>query len=76
VPSGPGDTVAVRLAVTGVAAGDTATLIGPNGNLGIAVATGTTLTLDAAVPGGTAFVRAEVKRDSTMLALTNPIFLS
>jgi predicted metal-dependent phosphoesterase TrpH len=76
VPSGPGDTVAVHLAVSGVAAGDTATLIGPDGELGTAVATGGTLTLDAAVPGGTAFVRAEVKRGSRMLALTNPIFLS
>jgi predicted metal-dependent phosphoesterase TrpH len=76
VPSGPGDTVAVHLAVTGVAAGDTATLIGPDGDLGTAVATSGTLTLDAAVPGGTAFVRAEVKRGSRMLALTNPIFLS
>ncbi len=76
VPSGPGDTVAVRLAVTGVAAGDTARLIGPTGDLGTAVATDGTLTLDAAVPGGTAFVRAEVTRSNTMLALTNPIFLS
>ncbi|MFC6046156.1 CehA/McbA family metallohydrolase [Nocardioides hankookensis] len=76
VPSGSGDTVAVHLSVAGVTAGDTATLIGPNGVLGTAVATDGTLTLDSAVAGGTAFVRAEVKRGSTMLALTNPIFLT
>jgi hypothetical protein len=76
VPSRPGDTVAVRLAVTGVAAGDTATLIGPAGDLGTAVAADGTLTLATTVAGGTAFVRAEVKRGNAMLALTNPIFLS
>ncbi|KQW49477.1 hypothetical protein ASC77_09835 [Nocardioides sp. Root1257] len=77
VPSGSGDTVAVHLGVTGIAAGDTATLVGPSGPpLGTAVATDGTLTLDTTVPGGTSFVRAEVKRGSTMLALTNPIFLS
>jgi predicted metal-dependent phosphoesterase TrpH len=77
VPSAAGDTVAVRLAVlSGLAAGDTATLIGPTGPLATADATGGAVTLEAAVPGGTAFVRAEVKRGSTMLALTNPIFLT
>jgi hypothetical protein len=76
VPSGPGDSVAVHLAVTGLSAGDTATLIGPNGVLGTAVAADGTLALDTTVAGGTPFVRAEVKRGSTMLALTNPIFLT
>ena len=47
-----------------------------NGVLATEVATNGALTLDAGVPGGTSFVRAEVKRGSTMLALTNPIFLS
>jgi hypothetical protein len=76
VPSAEGDEVAVHLEVTGVP--DTvATLIGPAGNLGAPTpAVGGTITLETTVPGGTAFVRAEVKRGSTMVALTNPIFLS
>ncbi|GAA4699125.1 CehA/McbA family metallohydrolase [Nocardioides conyzicola] len=77
VPSGPGDSVAVRLEVkSGLTSGDTATLIGPDGVLGTAVAAGSAVTLTADVTGGTAFVRAEVRRGTTMLALTNPIFLT
>lgn len=84
VPSGDDDQVAVHLHVSGVP-GCTATLIGP----GDAVTYGSasaledgTITLDATVPGGTAFVRAEVRRNGgppanlTMVAMTNPIFLT
>lgn len=80
VPSAAGEDVAVHLEVTGVA-GCVATLLGPGPGavLGTAVASGDAITLDASVPGGTAFVRAEVRRGSdtgAMVALTNPIFLS
>ncbi|GAW49029.1 MULTISPECIES: CehA/McbA family metallohydrolase [unclassified Nocardioides] len=75
VPSGVGDLVDVRLTVTGVPDA-VATLIGPSGVLGTAQAVDGTITLDQAVPGGLAFVRAEVRRATTMLALTNPIFLA
>lgn len=80
VPSDEGQEVAVRLEMTGVA-GCTAKLLGP-GTRTFATATAVdgTITIDATVPGGTAFVRAEVRRGSTaispMVALTNPIFLS
>lgn len=76
VPSGAGDEVAVHLEVTGVPDGAVATLIGPSGVLGTAPATAGTVTLDQTVAGGLAFVRAEVTQDATMIALTNPIFLS
>jgi hypothetical protein len=75
VPSSVGDLVDVRLTVTGVP-DSVATLIGPSGVLGTAQAVDGTITLDQAVPGGLAFVRAEVKRGTTMLAMTNPIFLA
>ena len=80
VPSGPGDEVAVRLEVTGVDDGCVATLLGPAAaTYGTATASDGTVGLDATVPGGTAFVRAEVRRGSPtgqMVALTNPIFLT
>jgi hypothetical protein len=44
-----------------------------------AAAVGDTIDLQATVAGGTAFVRAEVRRTSStgkMVALTNPIFLT
>jgi hypothetical protein len=77
VPSGTGQDVAVHLEATGVD-GCVATLLGPGtaNVLGTAAATGGAITLDAAVPGGTAFVRAEIRRGTAMVALTNPIFLS
>lgn len=77
VPSRTGDQVAVHLDATGVD-GCVATLIGPGANVtyGAAPATGGAITLDATVPGGTAFVRAEIRNGTTMVALTNPIFLS
>ena len=77
VPSSPGQDVAVHLAATGVD-GCVATLLGPGtaNVLGTATATGGAITLDATVPGGTAFVRAEIRRGTAMVALTNPIFLS
>jgi hypothetical protein len=80
VPSDEGQEVAVHLDVTGVP-GCTATLIGPGvTTFGTAVAVDGTITLDAVVPGGTAFVRAEVRNGTTstsqMVALTNPIFLT
>lgn len=79
VPSTKGDQVAVHLEVTATGAeldGTVATLIGPKGVLATAPAVDGTITLDTTVPGGLAFVRAEVKQGSTMVALTNPIFLS
>ena len=82
VPSVAGDAVAVHLAVSGVPAGSVATLKGPaQATYGAAAADASgSLVLDGLVPGGTAFVRAEVRRDaqptSAMVALTNPIFLS
>jgi predicted metal-dependent phosphoesterase TrpH len=80
VPSDPGQEVAVHLDVTGVP-DCTAKLLGPGSrSFGTATAVDGTITLDAAVPGGTAFVRAEVRRGtssfSPMVALTNPIFLT
>ncbi len=77
VPSPGGATV--QLATTGVPAAAVATLLGPGAaafGTGVADAAGN-LTLDATVPGGTAFVRAEI-RDAAgaMVALTNPIFLA
>ena len=79
VPSTAADEVAVHLGVTGVPDGSIATLIGGPGVPPTAVATDGTITLDAVVPGGTAFVRAEVHLtdpSKTMVALTNPIFLT
>ncbi|WP_243056555.1 CehA/McbA family metallohydrolase [Nocardioides sp. SR21] len=81
VPADPGQQVAVSLRATGVA-GCTARLYGPNGAItgGTATAVGDEITLDATVAGGTAFVRAEIRRGtsviSPMVALTNPIFLT
>lgn len=79
VPAAEGQEVAVHLAVTGVPAGATATLLGPGttvfGTPAVAGDDGV-VTLDASVPGGTAFVRAEVRSGATMVALTNPIFLT
>jgi predicted metal-dependent phosphoesterase TrpH len=86
----PGDTVDVRLEVTGVP-GTLAQLRGPEGVIAGALADdGGTIVLTAQVPaGGTPFVRAEVRRPSgevnspvddmageQMVALTNPIFIS
>lgn len=80
VPSDPGQQVAVHLDVSGVP-DCTATLLGPGlTSFGTATAVDGTITLDAMVPGGTPFVRAEVRRGtssiSPMVALTNPIFLT
>ncbi|MEP9362103.1 CehA/McbA family metallohydrolase [Nocardioides sp. CN2-186] len=69
------DQVGVHLEVTGVD-GAVATLIGPKGVLATAPAVDGTITLDTTVKGGTAFIRVEVKAGSTMVALTNPIFLA
>lgn len=79
VPSEAGQDVAVHLEVTGVD-GCVATLLGPGSAnvLGTATAVDGKITLDATVAGGTAFVRAEVRRGSDageMVALTNPVFL-
>ena len=69
----------MHLAVTGVPARATATLLGPGttvfGTPAVAGDHGA-VTLDASVPGGAAFVRAEVRSGTTMIALTNPIFLT
>ena len=81
VPSGTGDQVAVHLQATGVP-GCVATLLGPAAaTYGTAIADDSgQVVLDATVPGGTAFVRAEVRRGSVttgqMVALTNPVFLT
>jgi predicted metal-dependent phosphoesterase TrpH len=80
VPSDPGQEVAVRLEVTGVP-GCSARLLGPDSTIATAAADETgAIALDVQVPGGTAFVRAEVRRGassiSPMVALTNPIFLT
>lgn len=80
--SGPADQVAVRLHATGVPAGSVATLIGPDTATYGAAAAGASgaVTLEAAVPGGTRFVRAEIRQGpgtaDPMVALTNPILLS
>ena len=86
VPSAAGDQVAVRLEVTGVS-GCVATLRGP-GKLNdpdTVLGTGTAddsgrILLETTVPGGTAFVRAEVRRGllatDPMVAMTNPVFLT
>lgn len=81
VPSDAGSEVAVHLEVTGVP-GCQATLFGAGtAKYGTALADETgAITLDATVPGGSAFVRAEVRRGLTstspMVAMTNPIFLT
>lgn len=80
VPSAAGDEVAVHLEASGLDDGCLATLLGPAAaTYGTASASGGTVVLDATVPGGTAFVRAEVRRGSLtgqMVALTNPIMLT
>ncbi|MGB0101364.1 MAG: CehA/McbA family metallohydrolase, partial [Nocardioides sp.] len=77
VPSTADEQVAVRLEVSGVpdAVG---TLIGPWArSYGTASADAEgRLVLESEVPGGTRFVRAEVRRGTTMVAMTNPIFLT
>ncbi|GAB2448072.1 CehA/McbA family metallohydrolase [Nocardioides hungaricus] len=77
VPSDPGSEVAVRLEVAGVP-GCRATLLGPGSvRFGSAAADESgAIALDRGVPGGTPFVRAEVRRGTAMVALTNPIFLT
>jgi uncharacterized metal-binding protein len=77
VPSDAGQEVALHLKVTGVP-GCTARLLGPGAaTYGVpATDTDAEIVLDATVPGGTAFVRAEVRRADQMVALTNPIFLT
>jgi hypothetical protein len=76
VPSSEGQQVAVHLEATGVD-GCVATLLGPGAaTYGTATDTGGAITLDANVPGGTPFVRAEIRRAGKMVALTNPIFLT
>ena len=81
VPSDPGQLVTVRLHATGVA-GCTANLFGPTGAIPGAktAAVGDEVTVEVTVPGGTSYVRAEVRRGtsgiSPMVALTNPIFLT
>lgn len=79
VPSAAGDEVAVHLEASGLDDGCVATVLGPALTYGTASASGGTVVLDATVPGGTAFVRAEVRRASPtgqMVALTNPILLT
>ena len=82
VPSSAGQEVAVHLDASGLPTGSVATLLGPGtATYGTAEAGDDgVLRLDAAVPGGTAFVRAEVRtgpgRSDPMVALTNPIFLT
>jgi hypothetical protein len=88
VPSGPTDLVDVRLEVRGVP-GCLGQLLGPAGVLAGAVADADgRLVVTASVPGGTGFVRAEVRRPTAsvsdptavsvapMVAMTNPVFLS
>lgn len=74
----PDRPAAVRLEAGGVP-GAVATLFGPGAaTYGTAAADASgALVLEASVPGGTAFVRAEI-RDSggAMVALTNPVFLA
>ncbi|MGB0101477.1 MAG: CehA/McbA family metallohydrolase [Nocardioides sp.] len=79
VPSDEGQSVDVHLDVSGVE-GCVATLYGPGFGSGTVLGTATAvdgvITLDTEVPGGTAFVRAEVRRGTAMVAMTNPIFLA
>lgn len=77
VPSDPGQEVTVRLHATGVE-GCTAKLYGPASEIVAATtaAIGDEITLEAQVAGGTKFVRAEVRRGTAMVAMTNPIFLT
>ena len=82
VPADPGSTVAVHLEATGVP-GCWARLIGPGATVLGTVAADESgrVVLDRDVPGGTAFVRAEVRRGVSYaagrtVALTNPIFLT
>ncbi|HEU5038641.1 MAG TPA: CehA/McbA family metallohydrolase [Nocardioides sp.] len=76
VPSDAGQQVAVHLDATGVD-GCVATLLGPGTAVyGTAAAVDGAITLDVDVRGGTAFVRAEIRRNKDMVALTNPIFLT
>ncbi|NYD43299.1 CehA/McbA family metallohydrolase [Nocardioides panaciterrulae] len=81
VPSGEGDAVAVRLHVTGLDDGCVATLLGPGPGapLATAAASGGEALIETTVPGGTGFVRAEVRRGTTptapMVAMTNPVLL-
>ena len=78
VPAGPGQPVRVHLAVRGVP-GCVATILrpgtGPASVVGTAAAVDGTITLDATVTDA-AFVRAEVRRGTDMVALTNPILLT
>lgn len=82
VPSDPGSTVAVHLDVTGVP-GCVARLLGPGSTIFATVTADESgrIVVDREVPGGTAFVRAEVRRGASFLAgqtvaLTNPILLT
>lgn len=79
VPSEAGQDVAVHLSVDGLDDGCVATIIGPGTNTTFGTpgtSSGGSVTVDATVPGGTLFVRAEVRRGSAMVAMTNPIFLT
>ncbi len=80
VPSDPGQEVQVDLELTGVD-GCEARLLGPGAAIyGSASAVDGKITLRKTVPGGTSFVRAEVRRGGfpvgSVVALTNPIFLT
>ena len=82
VPAAPGALVAVHLEVTGVP-GCAARLLGPGSTVFGTVTADENgrIVLDRDVPGGTAFVRAEVRRGGSYaagrtVALTNPIFLT
>ena len=86
----PSDTVAVRLHVTGLAAGTFGVLYGASGPLGFGLTDDSgQLLVETDVPAGAQLVRAEVGFPKSsaqtpdqgtvvdgMLALTNPIFLS
>lgn len=76
---GSGD-AAVHLQVSGVPDGAVANLIGPGPASGLPLAVGTAvggaITLDHTAPGGTAWVRVEVRSAGAMVAMTNPIFLT
>ncbi len=80
VPSTAADEVGVRLEVGGVP-GCVATLLGPRLETYADQAADETgrIVIDTTVPGGTGFVRAEVRRGTpvgAMVALTNPILLT